>query len=67
MWLCTVACFGQGLGEARRLDDAFELLESMEAGTAPGQPELTNVHLNTLVNACADAGPCSSAALKHCC
>lgn len=46
----------KGLGEARRLDDAFELLESMEAGTAPGQPELTNVHLNTLVNACADAG-----------
>lgn len=38
------------------MDDAFELLEEMEAGTAPGRPELTEVHLNTLVNVCADAG-----------
>ena len=46
----------QGLGQAKRLDDAFELLEKMEAGSAPGQPHLTDVHLNTLVNACAEAG-----------
>ena len=46
----------QGLGRARRLDDAFEVLEAMESGTAPGRPALTAVHLNTLVNACADAG-----------
>jgi hypothetical protein len=46
----------QGLGEAQRLDDAFELLEKIESGTAPGRVELTDVHLNTLVNACAHAG-----------
>ncbi|KAJ7556432.1 hypothetical protein O6H91_05G083500 [Diphasiastrum complanatum] len=46
----------KGLGEARRLDEAFELLESIDTGTAPGKPQLTAVHLNTLVNACADAG-----------
>ncbi|CAI7852778.1 unnamed protein product [Closterium sp. NIES-53] len=46
----------KGLGRAKRLDDAFEVLEAMEDGTAPGRPELTAVHLNTLVNACADAG-----------
>lgn len=46
----------KGLGQAKRLDDAFELLESMEAGRAPGRPQLTEVHLNTLINACAEAG-----------
>eukprot|EP00270_Netrium_digitus_P010029 TRINITY_DN307_c0_g2_i1.p1 TRINITY_DN307_c0_g2~~TRINITY_DN307_c0_g2_i1.p1 ORF type:complete len:815 (+),score=290.51 TRINITY_DN307_c0_g2_i1:180-2447(+) len=46
----------KGLGQARRLDDAFELLERMEDGTAPGRPELTSVHLNLLINACAEAG-----------
>eukprot|EP00897_Mesotaenium_endlicherianum_P009715 jgi/Mesen1/8772/ME000524S08067 len=46
----------KGLGQAKRLDDAFELLERMESGTAPGRPELTEVHLNTLMNACAEAG-----------
>eukprot|EP00245_Coleochaete_scutata_P003892 TRINITY_DN1591_c0_g1_i1.p1 TRINITY_DN1591_c0_g1~~TRINITY_DN1591_c0_g1_i1.p1 ORF type:complete len:715 (-),score=135.95 TRINITY_DN1591_c0_g1_i1:280-2424(-) len=46
----------KGLGQAGRLDDAFEVLESMEAGTAPGRPEVTEVHINTLMNACAEAG-----------
>lgn len=46
----------QGLGHAHRLDDAFELLEAIEAGTAPGKPVLSDVHLNTLVNACVEAG-----------
>lgn len=47
----------QGLGEARRLDDAFDLVEALESGRAPGKHvELTDVHLNTLVNACAHAG-----------
>lgn len=46
----------QGLGKAHKLDDAFELLEQMEAGTAPGRPQLQEVHLNTLLNACADVG-----------
>ncbi|CAM6116715.1 unnamed protein product [Calypogeia fissa] len=46
----------KGLGEALRLDDAFELLEEIEAGTAPGNPVLSDVHLNTLVNACVEAG-----------
>lgn len=53
MILCGLA---QGLGEAHRLDDAFELLEEIEAGTAPGNPVLSDVHLNTLVNACVEAG-----------
>jgi len=45
------------LGEARRLDDAFDLVEALESGRAPGRHvELTDVHLNTLVNACAHAG-----------
>jgi hypothetical protein len=49
--------FSQGLGEARRLDDAFDLVEALESGRAPGRfVELTDVHLNTLVNACAHAG-----------
>eukprot|EP00850_Spirogloea_muscicola_P020364 SM000213S06829 [mRNA] locus=s213:204039:211980:- [translate_table: standard] len=46
----------KGLGQAKRLDDAFELLESMEKGTAPGRPQLNVVHINTLINACAEAG-----------
>lgn len=47
----------KGLGEARRLDDAFDLVEALESGRAPGRHvELTDVHLNTLVNACAHAG-----------
>lgn len=49
--------FLQGLGEARRLDDAFDLVEALESGRALGRHvELTDVHLNTLVNACAHAG-----------
>lgn len=49
--------FLQGLGEARRLDEAFDLVELLESGRAPGRHvELTDVHLNTLVNACAHAG-----------
>lgn len=47
----------KGLGEARRLDDAFDLVEALESGRAPGRyVELTDVHLHTLVNACAHAG-----------
>ncbi|BFI23866.1 protein MpPPR_61 [Marchantia polymorpha subsp. ruderalis] len=46
----------RGLGEARRLDDAFELVETIVGGQAPGSPKLTDVHLNTLVNACVEAG-----------
>ncbi|KAL2650648.1 hypothetical protein R1flu_018776 [Riccia fluitans] len=46
----------RGLGEARRLDDAFELVEKIVRGKAPGNPKLTDVHLNTLVNACVEAG-----------
>ncbi|KAL3683697.1 hypothetical protein R1sor_001719 [Riccia sorocarpa] len=46
----------KGLGEARRLDDAFELVERIVGGKAPGNLELTDVHLNTLVNACIEAG-----------
>lgn len=37
-------------------DDAFELIESLENGTAPGGSTLTEVHVRTLLNAFADAG-----------
>ena len=37
-------------------DDAFELVEALEDGTAPGESTLTEVHLRTLLNAFADAG-----------
>lgn len=61
----------QGLGEARRLDDAFDLVEALESGKAPGKHlELTDVHLHTLVNACAHAGrfscPCISYSHQLC-
>eukprot|EP00271_Cylindrocystis_brebissonii_P022391 TRINITY_DN8604_c0_g1_i1.p1 TRINITY_DN8604_c0_g1~~TRINITY_DN8604_c0_g1_i1.p1 ORF type:complete len:712 (+),score=110.76 TRINITY_DN8604_c0_g1_i1:58-2193(+) len=46
----------KGLGQAKRLDEAFQLLEDMESGRVPGKPKLSEVHLNTLINACAEAG-----------
>lgn len=52
----TYAILIKGLGESRMLDEAFELVEALENGTAPGGPPLTEVHLRTLLNAFADAG-----------
>ncbi|XP_024532860.1 pentatricopeptide repeat-containing protein At5g10690 isoform X1 [Selaginella moellendorffii] len=46
----------KGLGKAGLLDAAFQILESMDLGTAPGKPKLSLIHLNTLINACANAG-----------
>ena len=46
----------KGLGEARRIDDAFQLLESVEQGTAVGSPELSAPLVCSLLNALVDAG-----------
>lgn len=46
----------KGLGESRMFDEAFELVESIESGNAPGRPVLSEVHIRTLLNAFAEAG-----------
>ncbi|CBI20759.3 unnamed protein product, partial [Vitis vinifera] len=46
----------KGLGEARRIDDAFQLLESVEQGTAVGSPELSAPLVCSLLNALTEAG-----------
>lgn len=45
----------KGLGEARRIDDAFQLLESVEQGTAVGSPELSAPLVCSLLNALTEA------------
>eukprot|EP00250_Pteridium_aquilinum_P012680 c20872_g1_i1 orf=71-1969(+) len=52
----TYAILIKGLGQSRMLDEAYELVEALENGTAPGGPALTEVHLRTLLNGFADAG-----------
>ncbi|GAB4836913.1 hypothetical protein Ancab_001824 [Ancistrocladus abbreviatus] len=46
----------KGLGEAGRVDEAFQLLESVECGDASGNPELTAALLCGLLNALIDSG-----------
>ncbi|XP_057960099.1 pentatricopeptide repeat-containing protein At5g10690 [Malania oleifera] len=46
----------KGLGEARRIDEAFQLLESVEQGTAVGRPKLSAVLIYGLLNALIEAG-----------
>ncbi|KAJ4959447.1 hypothetical protein NE237_026558 [Protea cynaroides] len=46
----------KGLGEARRIDEAFQLLESVEQGTAPGSPKLSPSLIYGLLNALIEAG-----------
>ncbi|XP_043710313.1 pentatricopeptide repeat-containing protein At5g10690 [Telopea speciosissima] len=58
---CGVDCvtFGtllKGLGEARRIDDAFQLLESIEQGAAAGSPKLSPTLIYGLLNALIEAG-----------
>ncbi|XP_062092240.1 pentatricopeptide repeat-containing protein At5g10690 [Humulus lupulus] len=46
----------KGLGEARRVDDAFQLLESIERGIAVGRPKLSAPLIFGLLNALVEAG-----------
>ncbi|XP_072987232.1 pentatricopeptide repeat-containing protein At5g10690 [Typha latifolia] len=46
----------KGLGEARRVDEAFEILESIELGTATGNPRLSPQLIYGLLNALLEAG-----------
>ncbi|KAK7320744.1 hypothetical protein VNO77_30502 [Canavalia gladiata] len=46
----------KGLGEARRVDEAFELLESVENGTATGSPKLSAPLIFGLLNALIEVG-----------
>lgn len=46
----------KGLGEARRIDEAFQLLESVEQGTAVGSPKLSSTLIYGLLNSLIEAG-----------
>lgn len=46
----------KGLGKARRIDEAFQLLEAVERGNAVGNPELSAPLLHGFLNALIDAG-----------
>ncbi|KAF5178302.1 Pentatricopeptide repeat-containing protein, partial [Thalictrum thalictroides] len=46
----------KGLGEARRIDEAFQLLESVEQGTASGSPKLSSTLIYGLLNSLIEAG-----------
>ncbi|XP_077223111.1 pentatricopeptide (PPR) repeat-containing protein / CBS domain-containing protein [Tasmannia lanceolata] len=46
----------KGLGEARRIDEAFQILESVEQGTAVGSPALSPPLIYGLLNALLEAG-----------
>ncbi|XP_056174639.1 pentatricopeptide repeat-containing protein At5g10690-like [Syzygium oleosum] len=46
----------KGLGDARRIDEAFQVLESVENGTAMGNPKLSAVLIFGLLNALIEAG-----------
>ncbi|KAL2236149.1 UNVERIFIED_CONTAM: Pentatricopeptide repeat-containing protein [Sesamum indicum] len=45
-----------GLGDARRFDEAFQVLESVEQGTAVGGPQLSAVLICGLLNALIESG-----------
>ncbi|KAI6681144.1 hypothetical protein NL676_035025 [Syzygium grande] len=46
----------KGLGDARRIDEAFQVLESVENGTAMGNPKLSAALIFGLLNALIEAG-----------
>lgn len=52
---CWIA---KGLGEARKIDEAFQILESVEHGIAPGRPKLSAPIIYGLLNALIEAGQC---------
>ncbi|XP_027939071.1 pentatricopeptide repeat-containing protein At5g10690 isoform X1 [Vigna unguiculata] len=52
----TYATLLKGLGEARRVDEAFEMLETVENGTAMGSPNLSAPLIFGLLNALIKGG-----------
>lgn len=52
----TYATLLKGLGRARRIDEAFEVLESVERGNAAGSPKLSAPLIFGLLNALVEAG-----------
>lgn len=52
----SIILFMKGLGYARRVDEAFQLLETVEQGTAVGSPKLSSSLLYGLLNALIEAG-----------
>ncbi|KAG8381974.1 hypothetical protein BUALT_Bualt05G0028300 [Buddleja alternifolia] len=46
----------KGLGDARRIDEAFQVLESVEQGTAVGSPQLSAAVICGLLNALFESG-----------
>ncbi|XP_042389828.1 pentatricopeptide repeat-containing protein At5g10690-like isoform X2 [Zingiber officinale] len=46
----------KGLGEARKVDEAFEILESIEQGSATGKPQLSAHLIFGLLNSLMEAG-----------
>ncbi|CAJ2674845.1 unnamed protein product [Trifolium pratense] len=52
----TYATILKGLGKAHRFDEAFQLLESVENGTAAGSPKLSAPLVFGLLNALTEAG-----------
>lgn len=52
---CCVS-FMKGLGDAQRIDEAFQVLESVEQGTAVGSPQLSAALFSGLLNALIESG-----------
>lgn len=46
----------KGLGKARRIDEAFQMMESIEKGTAAGSPKLSSSLVYGLLDALINAG-----------
>lgn len=51
----------KGLGDARRIDEAFQVLESVEKGTAMGNPKFSAALIFGLLNALIEAGSIANA------
>ncbi|KAG2309941.1 hypothetical protein Bca52824_021498 [Brassica carinata] len=52
----TYATILKGLGKARRIDEAFQIMESIEQGTAAGNPKLSSSLVYGLLDALINAG-----------
>lgn len=55
----------KGLGKARRIDEAFQLLESVERGSAIGRPRLSPPLIYGFLNALVEAGQFYKLRLKN--
>ncbi|KAF7830187.1 pentatricopeptide repeat-containing protein [Senna tora] len=57
----TYATLLKGLGQLQKVDEAFQLLEYVEKGTAPGSPKFSASLIYGLLNAIIEAGESDSA------